>query len=297
LSVLEARNIAKTHSGHTVLEAGSLRFEKAQITSVCGPNGAGKSTLLRILALLDFPDQGEVLFQGESFSSHGDWFRARKKITMVDQNPYTFRGSVFRNVAYGMEMRGAGRNEIVSRAGDALAKVGLSGFERRRARTLSGGEVQRMAIARAIVCEPEVFILDEPTAHVDSTRVREVEDLVFRLREEKGTTIIIATHSETQACRLADRVLRIEKGRIGEDPSNIVSAKLQRTPRGIELIVPAPWTGPGRASIVSLELARDHVIIRLDRNLPTVRIPRENLRGADILPGDKVKIKGPARDR
>jgi tungstate transport system ATP-binding protein len=291
LPVLEAINIAKTHSGHTVLEAGSLRFEKAQITSVCGPNGAGKTTLLRILALLDYPDEGEVLFQGESFSSHGDWFRARKKITMVDQTPYAFAGSVFRNVAYGLNIRGQGGAEAAGRVADALTKVGLSGFERRRARTISGGEVQRMAIARAIVCEPEVLILDEPTAHVDSARVREVEDLVLRLREEKGTTIIIATHQNDQACRLADRVLRIEKGRIGEDPSNIVSAKLQRTTRGIELIVPAPWTGPGRASIVSLELARDHVIIRLDRNLPMVRVPKNEVQQVKPLPGEQAALK------
>jgi tungstate transport system ATP-binding protein len=293
LSVLKAINIAKSYSGRKILEAGSLSFDRARISSVCGPNGAGKTTLLRILAFLDFPDQGEIIFREKPFASHGDWFRARKKITMVAQNPYTFRGSVFRNVAYGMEMRGLNRDEIASRTSSALAQVGLSGFERRPARTISGGEVQRMAIARAIVCEPEVLILDEPTAHVDSARVREVENLILRLRDEKETTIIIATHDSDQACRLAERVLRIDKGRIGEHGARILPASVKRDEHGVTIIIEAEGDRPGEASVLGMETAREHLLISLDRDLPVLRVSREDLRGVNILPGDKVKIKAP----
>lgn len=289
-AILEAIDLIKSYSGHRVLETGRLAFKEAEITAVCGQNGAGKSTLLRILALLEHPDQGRMLFEGADLSHHGDWFKSRKKVTMVDQNPYAFHGSVFHNTAFGLKVRGAPKAQISGRVEEALSCVGLSGLEGRRAGTLSGGELQRMAIARAIACEPEILILDEPTAHVDSERVREVEDLIHTLRTDKGMTVIIATHDVNQACRLADRVLRLENGRIEEDGQRSVTGRLKREDGALVICLDGPYAGADHAQLIALELAGEEVLMRLSQNAPQVRVPGNDIQQVKPQPGERIRI-------
>lgn len=212
--ILEAEGIKKSFAGQTACEVEKLAFPAGSITAVCGPNGAGKSTLLRLLALLDFPDQGRIRFKGRELAAKGDWFSARREVSMVDQSPFAFHSSVFHNVAYGLKLRGLPSSEQRERVAEALAWVGLAGFEKRRARSLSGGEVQRMVLARAMAISPALLILDEPTAHVDAARVKEIEQAIMDWQRPRGATIIMATHDAEQASRLCQTALQIERGKI-----------------------------------------------------------------------------------
>jgi tungstate transport system ATP-binding protein len=298
--LLAIKGLSKTYAGRPVLAADELEFEPGRITAVWGANGAGKSTLLRIVALLDYPDRGEIFFHGRPLTDRGDWFTARRAITLVDQKPYAFPGTVSHNTAYGLALRRTPAAEARDRVAGALAAVDLAGFERRRARTLSGGELQRLAIARAIVIAPELLLLDEPTAHVDAARVRIVEDLILRLRAERGLTIVLATHDPDQAGRIADRVLRIDNGQLQTQPARILAARLRRE-NGRLIITPAenaPSAAPSAAglqpasAIVSLELAGDAVIIAVPGL--RIRVPRADLAPAAPLLGEPVEFTGPA---
>jgi len=287
--LLEVVDLEKSYSGRTVIKAAHAGFRQGAVTAVCGPNGSGKSTLLRILALLDYPDRGRVVFRGRPLTSRGDWFRGRKSITMVDQHPYAFPGSVHHNVSYGLGLRGRDRDRTDEKVCEVLSLVGLSGMERRRAGTLSGGELQRMAMARAMVFDPEVLILDEPTAHVDAARVREVEDLVRRLREERGMTIVLATHDHAQADRLADRVLEIKDGALEEEERIFKAGLVAGEPALIK--APGRWKGPGTARVLAAEVCGKEVLVRLEGRLPLLRVSAEDYRAAGIIPGDRVRIE------
>ena len=287
-AVLEARGIRRWMSGRKVLDTGDLTFMPASLTALCGPNGAGKSTLLQILALLDFPDEGKIVFDGEILNTKGDWYAARKKITLVHQNPYPFHGSVFHNVYYGLRLRGVSEDDAGPKVEEVLYKVGLSGFERRRANTLSGGELQRMSIARAIVTGPRVLLLDEPTAHVDSSRVTEVEEVIRSLRDD-GMTVVLATHGHDQACRLADRVLSISEGVITDDAGAILPGEAKP---GDPPVLIAKGTAEEREAVVgALELAGDHIIVRIDGAALAVRVPSDQVRQAGLMPGTKIKVR------
>ncbi len=288
--ILEASDITRSYAGWPALQAGYMAFEPAEIAAICGPNGAGKSTLLRILALIEHPDTGALMFDGRPLSRHGDWFAARKKVTMVHQNPYPFQGSVFQNVSYGLSVRKAGAPETEARVKEALSLVGLDGLEKQRASTLSGGELQRMAIARAIVCDPRVLILDEPTAAVDSGRVREVEHLIHDLREKKGMTIIIATHDRDQASRLAHRIVSIDRGIIGGSVQRVLTGTMHRTGPGLTIEVEAGEHADLQTRIVGLDLSGDTVLVHLSADHLKVRTSLQEVQKAKPAPGEETKI-------
>ncbi len=287
--VLEARHIRRYYGDRLALQVEGLFFDSSSITAFWGPNGAGKSTLLRILACLDHPDSGEIRLHGNKLSERGDWFRARKLVTMVDQNPYAFRGSVFTNVAFGLKARGVKKPEIEDRVERALGEVGLSGAGRQEARTLSGGELQRMAIARALVCDPQVLVLDEPTAHVDSGSVPGIEKTVAGLREQRDTSIILATHDSSQAFRIADRVLYVEDGKVTDSGSTIIDGRLER--RDGRLILRSP-TGEKSVSstLAAMELASGSCILTLEPAGPRVRVSAEDVEKARPVPGEKAEL-------
>jgi len=259
--------------------------------------------------LLEHPDQGTIWFQGRALSSHGDWFNARKRITLVDQNPYAFHDTVFANVAYGLRLRKAAAGEVEKRVAAELALVGLTGFETRRARTLSGGEVQRMAMARALVCDPAVLLLDEPTAHVDEEREREVERVILSLKAQKNMSIILATHDQAQAGRMADRLLRLENGRLAAEGARIVEGRLTR--QNGKLIL-ASRSDPGEDGdhgpaadlspdspetvLLALELAGESVLLRFKPPWPLVRASREEIESARPIPGEPVRWAAPNGD-
>jgi tungstate transport system ATP-binding protein len=162
------------------------------------------------MALLTAPQTGSVEFAGDK--PH-ELARQRQKVTLVEQSPYLFKGSVEDNLSYGLRLRGIDRRERSMRIGATLAIVGLQGFEQRQAKQLSGGESQRVALARALVLKPELLLLDEPTANIDSNSLEGYETLLKGL-PEFGVTVVFSTHDPSQSRRLGEEVLRLENGHL-----------------------------------------------------------------------------------
>lgn len=206
----------------------NLEILPRRIYALTGPNGAGKSTLLKLLAFLMPVERGTILLA----DCRGKAAEHRRKITLVEQTPYLFDGSVGDNIAYGLRLRGIRGRELQERIESVLDRVGLGGFARRRSDNLSGGEAQRVALARALALQPEVLLLDEPTANIDNRSLGDFEALLRRLPEE-GVTVVISTHDLQQPQRLGSDIIRIENGRLlnsphrAARPSNLTSLEQQ----------------------------------------------------------------------
>jgi tungstate transport system ATP-binding protein len=193
--------------GRTLIHPLSLELEAGPSTILLGANGAGKSVLMRLMHGLLAPSGGRISW------SDSDAARVRRLQAMVFQRPVLLRRSVLDNVMYALRVVGAADSR--RRASDALAEVGLADAADRPARTLSGGEQQRLALARAWALHPEVLFLDEPTANLDPGATREIEN-VIKAFDAAGTKIIMSTHNLGQARRLGDEVLFIHQGRLAE---------------------------------------------------------------------------------
>ncbi|SNQ61029.1 ABC transporter ATP-binding protein [Candidatus Methanoperedens nitratireducens] len=201
--LIRIQSLCKSFGNKEVLKNVSLVINRGEIFALIGPSGMGKTTLLRILNFLETPSDGKLVFNGIHRCHEID---TRRRMSMLFQTPAIFNTSVFSNVAYGLEVRGADKNTIKEKVMNALNIVGLPGKELQKARTLSGGEAQRMAFARAIVYDPDILLLDEPTANLDPANVAKIEEIIEQIRSERGTTIVIATHNIYQVKRIADRV-------------------------------------------------------------------------------------------
>lgn len=212
---LFASNISKSYRGDTVLQNCSYRFGSSGIYALMGPNGSGKSTFLRIAALLEIPDSGDITFFSEGKPVMKD-IELMRRITLLLPNIGVFNTTVYKNVVYGLTIRNHGKSDIVSRAEHALDFVGLLHKKNQKALTLSSGETKRLGIARALVIEPEIFFLDEPTASVDQKNRQIIDEIIQNLKRERRSTIIIATHDAAQAERLADKCLSMKDGQITE---------------------------------------------------------------------------------
>jgi tungstate transport system ATP-binding protein len=193
--------------GTRVLDAIDLAIEARSRTFILGANGAGKSTLLRVLHGLVAPDAGSVRWGREARRPPGQ--------AMVFQRPVLLRRSAAGNVRHALALAGIRGSDARRRVDEALARVGLSAIADRPARVLSGGEQQRLALARASALAPDVLFLDEPTASLDPSATRAVESIVGAIHAQ-GTTIVMTTHSLAQAKRLADRVIFLCAGRVTE---------------------------------------------------------------------------------
>jgi tungstate transport system ATP-binding protein len=200
------------YGDRVVLDIDRLDVGRGETLAVIGPSGCGKSTLLRLLQFLERPSSGRVVFDGRDQESEPP-LDVRRRVTTVFQRPLVLNRSVRANLAYGLRVRG-----VSATAADLdrlLAGLALSHVSHAHARTLSGGEIQRVAFGRAVAFDPDVLLLDEPTANLDPRNVRLVEDLV-RAQQARGATIVLATHQIFQARRLAHRVALLLDGQIVE---------------------------------------------------------------------------------
>lgn len=211
-------NIKCKYGEKVVLAIPDLKILEGKITAIVGPNGSGKTTLLNLLSFLYMPSSGEILFKGEK-AGNNNIFSMRQRIGLLAQNPYLFHASVLSNVETGLKIRGVPPAERKKTAQDALEKIGLAGFEKRMAHKLSGGEGQRVALARTICTDPEVLLLDEPSTYMDRNNIRRTEKLVSELNKEKGKTIIFTTQDLHRAQATADIVLTLFR-------SNLITASL-----------------------------------------------------------------------
>jgi len=207
---LEIRRLVFEIDGTRLLHDIDLTLAAGKRTVILGPNGAGKSLLLRLSHGLMEPTSGEIVWRGA-----GTRERPIRKQAMVFQRPVMLRRSALANLTHTMKVRGVPRGERHERAHAALALAGLSRLAERPARAMSGGEQQRLALARAWTSEPQVLFLDEPTASLDPAASRSVETLIGGFHAA-GTKIVMATHDLGQARRLADEVVFLHKGRLLE---------------------------------------------------------------------------------
>ncbi len=200
-----------------VLKIDKLVLRKGFIYGIIGPSGAGKSTLLRIINLLTPPSSGTYHFMGRPLPDNGqERLQLQRKMALVFQKTILFRDTVWNNVAYGLKARGYSRNEIEQRVGDLLEQVGLKDLAARRADTLSGGEAQRIAIARAMAYEPHLLLLDEPTANLDPGNIELIEEMIGTMSRTKSITVAMVTHNVFQARRIANEVIFIHEGQVVE---------------------------------------------------------------------------------
>ena len=192
----------------------SFAFEAGRTYALLGPNGSGKSTFLRIAALLEPPDAGEVRYRDHGVTLPHD-LALRRRITLLLPRIGVFNTSVFRNVAYGLKIRGRRGQEVEDRVNEALEQRRVcSTSGGRMALDLSSGETKRLGIARALVIEPEVFCLDEPTANLDPKNAEIIEQIIFNMKTAGKSTIIVVTHDPAQARRLGDHPLVMDHGQI-----------------------------------------------------------------------------------
>jgi len=215
------RNIRKSYGQRTVLAIDDLAVHAGKLYTLTGANGSGKTTLLSILAFLTPPTSGELIYGGGPVRWNNAALLAhRREVTLLHQSPYLFNRSVASNVAFGLRMRGIRGDEQHRRVEEALELVGLSGFGRRSARELSGGEAQRVAMARALVLRPRVLLLDEPLANVDRQTSDLLEKLIVSL-PGRGTTIIMTTHDPEHPDRLGGELIHLVAGELaGPVPSD-----------------------------------------------------------------------------
>ena len=203
----EVRGLCYEAGGDLLIDTVDLKLGAGAITMIMGPNGAGKSVFSRLLHGMLEPSAGEILWGGRPLDEE-----TRKRQAMVFQTPVLLRRSVEANMAFALRLHGDKGN---GRCAAMLEEAGLANKAGQPARLLSGGERQRLAIARALVADPEVLFLDEPTASLDPASVQMIEEIVFSARD-RGVKIIFITHDIGQAKRLADDVVFMHKGRIVE---------------------------------------------------------------------------------
>ena len=207
---LRLENVSYSAGGKVLLQGVAAEIAAGQRTVILGPNGAGKSLLMRICHGLIQPTGGSVQWSAQQQSGLGP-----RRQAMVFQRPVMLRRSALANVGYALAMAGIPRKHRTERSRQALARVGLQRVAHRAARVLSGGEQQRLALARAWALEPEVLFLDEPTASLDPGATREVEAIIDAIHRA-GTKIVMTTHSLGQARRLGDEILFLHQGRLVE---------------------------------------------------------------------------------
>ena len=211
--LVEFRDLLVKRGEHPALQLEYLVIQNGEVLAVVGPNGAGKSTLLLTLARLLKPERGEILFNGKQASAESDPVY-RRRIALVMQDPLLFDASVFDNVASGLRFRGIAREEIRRKVPLWLERLGVGHLAKRRAGQLSGGEAQRVSLARALVLEPQLLLLDEPFSALDPpTRSRLLDDLGALLKETATTTVFV-THDLPEAAQLAGQMAVIIGNRL-----------------------------------------------------------------------------------
>jgi sulfate transport system ATP-binding protein len=209
---IDVRNVSKSFNGFQALEDVSLSVPDGSLTALLGPSGGGKSTLLRVIAGLEAPDSGDVLFSGESVTKLPAQERG---VGFVFQHYAAFKHMTVRdNIAFGLKIRKRPKAEVRERVDELLALVHLGGWADRYPAQLSGGQRQRMALARALAVQPRVLLLDEPFGALDATVRKELRDWLRKLHDEVHVTTIFVTHDQEEALEVAQQVAVINAGRI-----------------------------------------------------------------------------------
>ncbi len=210
--MIEVRNISKRFGDFRALDDVSIDVASGSLTALLGPSGSGKSTLLRIIAGLEWPDEGEIKLAGEDATPLTP---QKRGVGFFFQHYAAFKHMMVRdNIAFGLKIRKRPKDEVARRVAELLDLVQLQGFGDRYPAQLSGGQRQRMALARALAPEPKVLLLDEPFGALDARVRAELRVWLRRLHEETHTTTVVVTHDQEEAMEVADKVVVMNHGRV-----------------------------------------------------------------------------------
>ncbi len=213
-TIVRLEEVTVRRSGGMALESISLDLCQGEVLTLLGPNGAGKSTLLHVIGLLRRPNSGTVYFHGQPVPWGSGLLALRRRMATVFQQPLLLDTTAGENVALGLKLRGMPGKEARRRAGYWMERLGVAALADRPARQISGGEAQRVSLARALVLDPEVLLLDEPMADLDAPTRLALADELKALLQDTGTTTVFVTHDRTEALQLSDRVAVLARGRL-----------------------------------------------------------------------------------
>src|SRR5881409_209321 len=221
--MLELVAVRHRYDGRVVLDIERFTVAPGSGVAIVGPNGSGKSTLLRLLALLERPSEGEVRLDGVAVAGAGP----RRRITLVEQRPVLLPGTVRQNLEFGLQVRGIRRTEVKTKVENVAARLGITPLLHRRRHELSDGEVQRVAVARALAVEPDVLLLDEPASSADRAAAQSLYHALAEERARRPLAVCLASHQLEDAYRWADDVRALADGRLSPvTPENLFRIEL-----------------------------------------------------------------------
>jgi len=291
VATFEVAGLRMAYGARTALALDALRVEEGARLAVVGPNGAGKSTLLRLLAFLERPSAGAIALAGRRVDGGAARRAARRRVTLVEQHPYLFRGTVQANVAYGLRARGVDADDAQARVDTVVARLRLQELAGREARSLSGGEIQRVAVARALALEPVALLLDEPVAGADRAAQHSLFEALATEQARRPLTIVFASHLLEDAYRWAGALLALHDGRPSPvTPENLFrvdlpgGAPMQRVAVGpLTIEVVTDRRGPATLAIPPDEIVLSTAALHSSaRNVLEGRIVRVSEHGAAI---------------
>lgn len=260
MTLIEARGLDKYYQSRPILKGVTLQINSGEVLALIGPRGAGKTTLLRLLDLLESPSRGEIYFNGVNVtSSERLRFFVRRRMSFVTQRTVVFSGTVADNIACGLKWRGERWQAVSNKVESVLELIGMPQYANRDARTLSVGETQLVALARALVIEPEVLFLDEPTANLDPVSAARVEAVLTQFIRLRNMTVVMATHDMVQGQRLAGRIAVIMGGQLLQvgEPRQIFCAPATKEVAefvGVENILPGKVeSNNGSLAVIDIE--------------------------------------------
>ena len=278
--ILKITGLEKEFESKFKLNIDELYLERNKILSIIGPNGSGKSTLLKLIGLLEKPDKGSIIFNGENISNgRVDRIRIRKEMIIVFQEPAFFNTSVYNNILIGLKIRKIKVSEIRDKIDYFIQKLKIEKLLDRNVNNLSGGERQRVSLVRSLVLDPQLLLMDEPLANIDQQSREDLREDLFEILKNSGKSIIYVTHERNEALILSDDIAVLNEGRIEQfgkkeeifkKPVNEFTAKFV----GVETLIPG-------------------VVNKCKENICNVKIGSNGGRAfvsAKALPGSKVEL-------
>lgn len=208
---LYLRSIKRLYGEKVVLDIPSLEIQEGKITGITGPNGSGKSTLINIISGMDKEFEGNILYNGRALDKE-----VQKNMTHVFQKPYLFRRRVYENIAYPLRLRNYDKKEEEALVKQVIKDLEIDELIDKKGHLLSGGETQKVALARALVFNPKLLLLDEPTSNIDPESIKIMEREIMRFNKENQGTVLIITHNLEQAERICDDIIYLSFGKVAE---------------------------------------------------------------------------------
>lgn len=209
--IIKLENIEKYYGEKKVLDIDHLEIPRGKITGITGANGSGKSTMINIISNLDTDYRGLVKYNDELFDNS-----IREEMTLVFQKPYLFRRRVYDNIAYPLKLRKVSKEKQKELVYKVMEDLEIEDLMDKRGNKLSGGETQKVALARALVFNPRILLLDEPTSNIDPESTRIIEREISNFNKRTKATVLIITHNIEQSKRLCDGVIYLDNGKVIE---------------------------------------------------------------------------------